>query len=322
MGILRYVLASLVMLSHLGYSFGGLNPGVVAVVIFYLLAGHVVTGLWRKWQTQPAALRRFYTDRFWRILPQYFCALFVAALLWHTGVQSPFLQRTPHVLEWLANLLVVPLGYFMFTGFDSFALIPPAWSLAVELQFYLFAPWLLRLSSRGWVVAMLASLAVFVVAQLQWLNTDHFGYRLLPGVLFIFLGGGAMRDTDRRRVMFGLWFVMAVYLLVLVLHGPAVPYNREVALGFVIGIPALHALRQVRLTGRWGKLDRTMANLSYGVFLWHFPAFWSLGVQPGDAQPLQALAVLALSTFVAAIAHYGLERAVWTRVRQFEPALS
>ena len=167
---------------------------------------------------------------------------------------------------------------------------------------------------------MLASLAVFAAAQLQWLNTDNFGYRLLPGVLFIFLGGGAMRDSSLRRVLYALWLVMGAYLMVLLLRGPAVPYNREVALGFFIGVPLLHVLRRMRPTGRWGELDRVMANLSYGVFLWHFPALWWLGVQPGNARPVQALAVLALSTLLAAATHYGIERAIWTRVRPFDPA--
>jgi peptidoglycan/LPS O-acetylase OafA/YrhL len=49
MGSLRFLLACLVLLSHLGISIGGLNPGVSAVVVFYLLAGHVAARLWLKW---------------------------------------------------------------------------------------------------------------------------------------------------------------------------------------------------------------------------------------------------------------------------------
>ncbi|MEX3894770.1 acyltransferase family protein [Paraburkholderia sp. BR10954] len=318
MGTLRYLLASLVLLSHLGYSVAGLNPGVVAVVIFYLLAGHVVAGLWQKWQSHPAAAGRFYADRLWRILPQYFCALLAATVLWRAGAQSPFLLRSPGLFEWLANLLVIPLGYFMYTGFDSFVLVPPAWSLAVELQFYLLAPWLLRLSPRRWGLTMLASLTVFAAAQLQWLDTDHFGYRLLPGVLFIFLAGGAIRQTRLQSILLALWLLMAAYLLVLLLHGPAVPYNREVALGLVLGLPLLKILRGVRPTGVCESVDRLLANLSYGVFVWHFPVLWSLHVQPGAVRPVQAAAVLALSSLLALVTHYGLERAVWTKVRRFE----
>lgn len=320
MGALRYLLASLVLLSHLGYSMAGLNPGVVAVVIFYLLAGHVVAGLWQKWQAQPAALARFYGDRLWRVLPQYFSALLAAGMLWWAGAQSPFLQNSPTLFEWLANLVIIPLGFFMYTGFDRFVLVPPAWSLAVELQFYLLAPWLLGLSPRRWGAAMLASLGVFATAQLQWLDTDNFGYRLLPGVLFIFLAGGAMRQERLRFFLCGLWLLTAAYLLVLLQHGPAVPYNREVALGLVLGLPLLKFLRQLRLTGVLGHLDRLLGKLSYGVFLWHFPALWWLGVRPGEARPVQAAFVLGLASLLATGAHYGLERIIWEKFRRVAPS--
>ena len=44
-GYIRFALAFLVMLSHIGVRVYGLNPGVMAVVIFYILAGYVVSHL-------------------------------------------------------------------------------------------------------------------------------------------------------------------------------------------------------------------------------------------------------------------------------------
>lgn len=44
-GYIRFFLAFLVLISHLGIRFKGMNEGVFAVVIFYILAGHVVTKL-------------------------------------------------------------------------------------------------------------------------------------------------------------------------------------------------------------------------------------------------------------------------------------
>ena len=130
MGLLRYLLATLVLISHLGHTvLGGINPGVSAVVVFYMLAGHVVAGLWHKWHTQPGALGRFYSDRLWRILPQYLLACLAAALLWRAGAQSPFLAQPPGVLHWLAQFTVVPLAYYMYTGAEGFVLVPPAWSI-------------------------------------------------------------------------------------------------------------------------------------------------------------------------------------------------
>src|SRR5206468_1783669 len=109
------------------------------------------------------------------------------------------------------------------------------------------------------------------------------------------------------------------YLLVLLQHGPAVPYNREAALGLVLGLPLLTILRRVRLTGVLGYLDRLLGKLSYGVFLWHFPALWWLGVRPGEARPVQAALVWGLTSLLAAGAHYGLERIIWEKFRRIEP---
>lgn len=46
-GYLRFTLAFLVLLSHVGVTFYTLNPGVIAVVIFYILAGYVVSHLYK-----------------------------------------------------------------------------------------------------------------------------------------------------------------------------------------------------------------------------------------------------------------------------------
>lgn len=43
LGVFRLALA----LSHVNVRIGGLNPGVIAVVCFYLISGYVMTGLLR-----------------------------------------------------------------------------------------------------------------------------------------------------------------------------------------------------------------------------------------------------------------------------------
>ncbi len=336
MGLLRYLLASLVLASHLGHTvLDGINPGVAAVVVFYMLAGHVVAGLWQKWHQQPGALAHFYADRLWRILPQYYAAAAVAALLWWAGAQSPFLSAQPSALHWLAQLSVVPLSYYMYTGGDHFVLLPPAWSLGVELQFYALAPFLVLLRLRWLALAMAASLAVFVAAQLQWLHTDHFGYRLLPGVLFLFLTGAWLRRCTASTCapLLLLWGAMLVYLLWLWGAPPAIshqPYRRDVALGLVLGLPVL-ALLQVarqRWAGRLGRLpglahlarlDAALASASYGVFLWHFPVLWALPwlvlspllppLPPGSSA--QLLWVCLLTSACALAAHVAIERPAW-----------
>jgi peptidoglycan/LPS O-acetylase OafA/YrhL len=326
MGVLRLLLASAVLLSHLGVRSYGLNIGVVAVVIFYSLAGHVVASLWGRWQHQSQPIKRFYIDRSWRILPQYVVALLWASLLWLNNSASVFLSKAPNVLDWLANLLIVPLNYYMYTGQDHFTLIPPAWSLAAELQFYLLAPFILRLSLPKIALCLGLSLFVFVLAQLQWLDSDYYGYRLLPGVLFIFLLGALQQFNHQQsrpvlgRCLLSLWLINALYLLALRLTNFHQPYNQEVALGLFLAMPllAVFAAKNQLLPDNDAlqQLNKYLGALSYGVFLYHFPVLWLLNLSLPVANNSDIFKTLVLTFIAAVIGHSLIERPLWRLFRR------
>lgn len=78
-GYIRFFLAFLVLISHLGIRFKGMNEGVFAVVIFYILAGHVVTKLFLEKIKSNDIIKRlkiFYIERFLRIFPRYVSIFF------------------------------------------------------------------------------------------------------------------------------------------------------------------------------------------------------------------------------------------------------
>lgn len=330
MGFLRFILAVIVMLSHMGLTISlphqaGINQGVSAVVVFYLLAGHVVCRLWRRFPSGGSGyrMRAFYIERLWRIAPLYLYSLLVATAVWALGAESYFVSRTPGIVDWLQNLAVMPLNFFMFTGIDRFTLLPPAWSLGAELQFYLLVPLLLGY----WPLAALAgaaSLGVFGLAQAGVLNADTYGYRLLAGIGFVFLSGGLWQVRGlqgwlawaRRGVLAGLWLGLSVYAAVQ-LWQPALrtPYTLEVALGFAGGLPLLAGLAHLRLPAALHRGQRLAGALSYGVFLLHFPVIWLLERYTsglGNSVP----AVLAGTTALAALGHFAVERPLWARFRQ------
>lgn len=330
MGFLRFLLAVMVVLGHMGMYYtdarhGSINQGVSAVVVFYLLAGHVVCRLWRRFP-QPwmaGRVRAFYIERLWRIGPLYAYSLAVAMAVWALGAESYFVSRTPGPLEWLQNFAVVPLNYFMFTGIDRFTLLPPAWSLGAELQFYLLVPLLLS----WWPLATLAgaiSLGVFVLAQTSVLNSDIYGYRLLAGVLFVFLAGGLWQADDlpgwrshaRRWLLAGLWLGISLYAATLLwLPALRMPYTLEVALGFAMGLPILAGLARLQLPAMLHRGQRLAGALSYGVFLLHFPVMWLLERYiPGLATSVPA--VLGGTTALATIGHFVVERPLWARFRR------
>jgi peptidoglycan/LPS O-acetylase OafA/YrhL len=141
MGMMRLLLAMAVVLSHADLRVFQLNPGVTAVVGFYLISGYVMAGLVHRHYDKPARMPYFYLDRLLRLYPQYLVYA-GAALAWHLWTQTPtlFLRHAPTWQDIANNLLIVPLNFYMFNGSDAYALVPPGWSLGAELQFYLLAP--------------------------------------------------------------------------------------------------------------------------------------------------------------------------------------
>jgi len=326
MGLLRFILAMLVLLSHTGWNINGFNPGVTAVVIFYLIAGYVVDRLLHAGQILGKRTHEFYLDRLWRLLPAYLSALlFSTLILACVQPESYFLSAEPSLLAWLGNLLIVPLNYYMYTGIDRFTLLPPAWSLGTEIQFYLLAPLLFCLPARLFTLIYCSSLLIWVLAQTPLLNTDHFGYRLLPGILFIFMTGmllarlntpGRPIPPGTRPLLKALWLVILAYTLLLWFSGTHRPHDREVATGLLLILSFIHrpALRfGTRTEPGW---SRHLGHYAYSIFLLHFPVIWLLQFLLPDTRAALFL-VPVLSTLLAMLTYHYIERPCWRRLRTF-----
>lgn len=285
-GYLRFLLAFLVLISHVDIRFYGLNPGVIAVVIFYLLAGHVVSHLWEDILPEGLAKRvSFYRDRALRILPLYiYVALLTLIFLAVTGYGNPNFS----VLRLAGNLLIIPLNYYMVADTTiltqpSWCLIPTAWSLGAELQAYLILPLVLAGKTLKMVLVTL-SFMVYMLANMTVINPEYFGYRLIFGVFFIFVAGSSIQKGNSPKRCFiqtfdlfypwVLWATLLCLGLVFshqALFSPA--YTRETFLGVLIGIPLIRCMGRSQVKLPWNSI---LGSLSYGVFLSHFLVIWWL----------------------------------------------
>jgi peptidoglycan/LPS O-acetylase OafA/YrhL len=322
MGILRLVLAMLVVLGHMDINFLGLHLAVSAVVVFYILAGHVVAKLWSR-QEELAFTERvswFYRDRFLRIYPLYMLALTMSVGLWWLGAKSIFLAANPSFWSWLSNILIVPLNFYMFTGGNDFMLVPPAWSLGAEIQFYILLPLLLSNRYVAWVFS-LVTFGCYLGAQLGLLNPDFYGYRLLLGVGFIFmLGVLAHRDDSISRTGIGIvWTGSAIYVAYLAQTGHSAVFNLDVALGIAVGLPLLLLFIKFPRFGRLGVIQRYAGEMSYGVFLFHFPVIWLLQMFDLYSKS-NAWLIILISATIAWSCHIAIERPIWRRLRPIAPS--
>jgi peptidoglycan/LPS O-acetylase OafA/YrhL len=251
-------------------------------------------------------------DRFLRLFPVYWFVAALTAVWWlATGQQTHYLRIAPDGFDWLANLTIIPLNFYMVNGTDAFTLIPPAWSLGAELQFYLLVP-LLMLVPGLRSLALAASSGVQGMATIGLLESDWFGYRLLPGVLCLFLAGSYLYDCHQRRGHISrsadnerltLYLLGGGWLAALLVGGRwGVPNLAEVAIGTLVGFWVLDQLALRRR--RWW--DDRLGDIAYTLFLVHFLVIWAWPDRPDGV--LGHGLLLAVAGLAAVIVYWLVDR--------------
>ncbi|WZB73776.1 acyltransferase family protein [Achromobacter insuavis] len=211
--MLRTLLALSVVLDHLG---GGttdwLVGGRLAVQLFYVISGFLISYVLTATDHYRGAPGRFYANRALRLYPVYL-AVAALTLLAYLGGGAAFwrvydgLPLAATLFLALSNLLILGQDWLMFFGIDqgalaftgSFArsdvplyqglLVPQAWTLGVEMSFYLIAPYVLH-SPRRLLVLLAASLALRAVLITSGIGlSDPWTYRFFPTELALFLAG-------------------------------------------------------------------------------------------------------------------------------------
>lgn len=116
--------------------------GWTGVELFFVLSGFLITGLLWPHPQQSDGLQSFLARRAWRILPVYYAALLAAILA--AAAAGGSLESLQPILVYLAFLQNIPP--LVATALHSPPPVPlyHLWTVAVEVQFYLLWPLLLR----------------------------------------------------------------------------------------------------------------------------------------------------------------------------------
>ncbi len=189
--------------------------GWLGVDLFFVLSGFLITGILLDTRHRPDYYRNFYTRRALRILPLYLAVLVLIRLTLH--VRWSYLA---FCLFFLANL-VEDRGYVIYN---------PLWSLAVEEQFYLLWPTLVRrLHLRTLTTLCLVSIVLSPILRYlatflplgnpydaTWLITDALS---LGALLAIFLRSrhATHRNTTRLATLL-LTLAVALGIVAIPLH--------------------------------------------------------------------------------------------------------
>jgi peptidoglycan/LPS O-acetylase OafA/YrhL len=305
-GIFRYVLAHVVVLGHLwrgiwDTSFS--HPGVYAVFSFYVLSGYLMAlTLSRTYDYTLGGTVRFFANRVLRIYPPYLTVLaLTAGLLALTSVESAFVNpslRLPDGVDgWARNLAIIGMGPGLFE-LDGHArrLVPPAWSLAVELYFYVAMGLLLGRGPRiaaVWLLLSLVYTASALLSDAAWplrytplaaaslpfsLGAAVYHFREPLGRLLAawtsWLAGRLQAPESRVRsgqaLLIGSLFLVHAVIADEIWTDPmGFGFYLSLALTVLL-VPSLASLIAEELPPRVVALDRLLGNLSYPVFLCHW----------------------------------------------------
>ncbi|MGI4742253.1 MAG: acyltransferase family protein [Janthinobacterium lividum] len=188
---LRAVAVGLVVLAH--WTLADFPIGEVGRLPLFVLSGYLISGIiwknniyWGGAEGWPRRLGIFYTRRFLRIIPPYYAALALGALLpLVTLHEYPGWFLLP-----LSNMLCFRLQHWP-EGVGHY------WSMAVEEQFYLLWPLLLGLIKRraGWLWLLVgASVGYRAYGALYLVPQEPvFATVLLPASLDLFALGALLR---------------------------------------------------------------------------------------------------------------------------------
>ncbi|OZI67102.1 acyltransferase family protein [Bordetella genomosp. 11] len=327
MGLLRTLFALSVVLDHSPFNGGNmLVGGRLAVQLFYVISGFLISYILNTNEAYRST-GRFYENRLLRLFPTYLAVAAVAlALNW---VANPeFLdvyRRSPNSADlflMLSNLFIVGQDWLMFFGIKggslvltgSYAdsdvplyqglLVPQAWTLGVELSFYLIAPFVLR-SMRRVVLLFVASLALRAVLLLAGVaQSDPWTYRFFPLELALFLSGALshrlllpmwQRLSERFRYLPEL--ATGLFVIYTLFHF-SVPINHNLrdalALAAFAGILPLTFIHQAR-----HRLDKKIGQLSYPIYISHSVAILLVHQAAGWIGLTDALAISTLNVLLS-----------------------
>jgi peptidoglycan/LPS O-acetylase OafA/YrhL len=360
MGLLRLLLAFAVFNAHAGLPIGfSIVAGSTAVHCFFVISGfYMAMVLGEKYSLSQATYYEFVTNRLLRLMPSYL--LILALTFWVAVAISAFrytalppLIATQQlaesdsgmfalILHTLSQITLLgqdlyhfvsgsPETGFGFTadfqndpaGLHTLLFVPPAWSLSIEIYFYLLAPWLVR-QRMSLILGLIAAsfLCRVLLASLLGWQGDPWSYRLFPSELAFFLSGVVAYRAKLRAPTLEYTRILSLLALGAALGladtlgswQPDMPLHRWLRVplfaALTAGIPALFAL-----TRNW-RLDRQIGELSYPLYVSHFLVIWIAGWIFADlSSPGARVAVIALALLTAFALQKGVDEPV-DRFRQ------
>ena len=280
-GLFRLFLAFLVVVYH---TVGFITFGTLAVYLFFILSGYWIFKMYReKYSLYQNPYSVYLQSRIYRLIPVYFLVLFLSLLLYQL---IPELKQ-----ELITGFQGNPLFYlnFLWIGlnFAPFKILVPAWSLDIELQFYILAPVLMMiLSSKN--KYQIPAFFIATGIALASVYSPHFLTDTLLSYLPYFLIGGLIYKTHYhpRPAISIMLVLIAVFIIFMHFLIPGLRNNyllnpNALLMGFkyqealnviltCFSIPYI-ASNVHQKNSKYMQHDQIYTSMSYVIYLLHWP---------------------------------------------------
>lgn len=308
MGIIRLILAISVLSLHrgpiLGCQFVG---GMAAVQAFYLISGFYMALILHKKYVGPGSYKLFLTNRLMKLMPTYWGSLVLLLLV---AVAGYFAKGDLILSDWIESWTSLPLGLqigsilsnlfilgqdiFFFVGFNTaeqqaflelnypssefplhhLMLIGPAWTVSLEIMFYLLAPYFVRFKTRWLLALVILSLVLRICMATNGYVDRPWNYQFFPFELAFFLSGillyrwyVKLRNQELSNFQ-NIGKVLTVVLLLVISFYQSIPMEIDVKrwifyVFFALSLPFIFEASKKNV------LDRKIGELSYPIYLFH-----------------------------------------------------
>ena len=306
----------------------GFSSSFIVLDLFFVLSGFLVTNVVLSEVDATGHLRlgRYYARRVRRLLPAAVVAIAVTSAVFVLVASKPerleLVRHAQAALLYLANWQFIADGADYFAGDIRSSPFMHFWSLSIEEQYYIVFPllvlgWLKLSPGRGRVLLGLLGLLVVasVASQLYWAQVDPTrAYFATDARLFQLLAGAALavgvREFATPGPEGGVEWPRAGRILAAAGVGGYVVFgselidmsvsNRNLLATVVAGALVLGTYTAPgSLTARGFSLPwlTYLGKISYGIYLWHWPAILVLD-RIFEVRPV-VVAVMALVIAVA-----------------------
>jgi peptidoglycan/LPS O-acetylase OafA/YrhL len=273
-GQTRFILAFMVIMYHLSAS---IFLGGFAVSCFFFLSGYWIGLMFdNKYSKFEQPLKVFYISRLWRLMPVFYTFTLLCLLVnfstLNLGASFMALSGLDKLHSLFANILL--LGY----SNSPVKILVPAWSLDIELQFYIIFPLLAYFFRKNRTVLLIITL-LFFLATISFFILPNVPYSYFSySVFYLFFVGVSVYHFNIKvspiteKVSFVLLLIVffSQYLIpsIRVFDKDATSFYRAL-LNFVMTTLAIPVLIR-SIYNRTSDNDKFWGEMSFLVYLSHW----------------------------------------------------